>query len=203
MKLKIITAFLTLSVVMPTTAANYVLTIDGQSYDISLDTQISVKVGEQNVAAKLVQKDFLTFATENFSFEHPKQFIPAKSNLGDGLFQTVLMTPVGSAVMVQEYLNMAPSSLMDLMINEITKEEREYGYQIESNTVSKTLAGGKVLDGMVVTSKYKGSDMKRVFYTYSVKDSGLFIMTQIDYEIGLDDEEIIDNIIDSLKITMQ
>ncbi|GJM06112.1 MAG: hypothetical protein DHS20C09_21080 [marine bacterium B5-7] len=188
---------------MPTTAANYVLTIDGQSYDISLDTQISVKVGEQNVAAKLVQKDFLTFATENFSFEHPKQFIPAKSNLGDGLFQTVLMTPVGSAVMVQEYLNMAPSSLMDLMINEITKEEREYGYQIESNPVSKTLPGGKVLDGMVVTSKYKGSDMKRVFYTYSVKDSGLFIMTQIDYEIGLDDEEIIDNIIDSLKITMQ
>ena len=184
-------------------AANYILTIGNERHEISLNKTDRIKVGDSYVSVKLEQKDVLTFTTDNFSFEYPRQYSPSKSNLSDGILQTAMMTPLGTVVMIQEYLNMNPSSLIDLMVNEVTKEERQYGYKIESRDKSITLSDGKKLTGKVVTSKYKGSDIKRYFYTYGIKDSGLFIMTQIDYKSEPGAEDLIDKVIDSLKITMK
>ena len=203
MKTQLFVALLLLSMTTGSFAANYILTIGSESYDLSLDEETRIKVGEDYVAVKLEQKNILLYATENFSFEHPSQYSPSKSNLGDGISQTAMMTPLGSLVLIQEYLNLDPSNLIDLMVNEITKTEREYGYQIETSDHSTTLADGKVLNGKVVTSKYKGSDIKRYFYTYSTKDSGLFIITQVDYEIDPDADSIIDRAVNSLQIEMQ
>ena len=184
-------------------AGNYVLTIDNESYDLSLDKEIRILVGDRSVLAKLKQKENFTYTTDNFSFEYPKQYSPSKSDLGDGIFQTVMMTPLGTVVMIQEYTNLDPSGLMGIMINEITKKEREYGYKINSKPISTTLTDGTVLSGKVVTSKYKGSDIKRLFYAYGIKDAGLFIMTQIDYEIASGDKVVIDRFMKSLNITVK
>lgn len=203
MKIRILVTLLFLSMAKVSFAANYILTIDKESHDVSLDKETRIKVGDNYVFVKLAQKDIFLYATDNFSFEHPSQYAPSKSDLGNGILQTAMMTPLGSVVLVQEYLNLDPSGLIDLMINEITKEEREYGYKIESSQKSITLSDGKVLNGKVVTSKYKGSDIKRVFYTYGIKDSGLFIMTQIDYEVESSGESLINEVIGSLKVTME
>ncbi len=184
-------------------ADNYTITIDGQSYDIALNKSVEVKVGDELVTVQLEQKDVLKYSVKNFSFDHAKEYLPSKTDLGDGLYQTVLMTPLGSAVMIQEYITLAPSGMMDLMINEITKEERDYGYTIESKAISKTLSDGVSLSGFEVTSKYKDSDIKRMFLTFDVKDSGLFIMTQIDYGIAANDDAFIKVFYDSLKISMK
>ena len=203
MKTQLFVALLLLSMTTGSFAANYILTIGSESYDLSLDEETRIKVGEDYVAVKLEQKNILLYATENFSFEHPSQYSPSKSNLGNGIAQTAMMTPLGSLVLIQEYLNLDPSNLIDLMVSEITKTEREYGYQIETSDHSTTLADGKVLNGKAVTSKYKGSDIKRYFYAYSTKDSGLFIITQVDYEIDPTGDSIIDRAVNSLKIEMQ
>lgn len=184
-------------------AGNYVLTIDNKPYDLTLGESKRIKVDGQYFSVKIEQKNTLTYKTENFSFQHSNKYAPSKSDLGSGIFQTAMMTPLGSLVMVQEYQNMDPSGLIGLMINEVTKEEREYGYKIESVPNSITLSDGKKLTGKVVTSKYKGSDIKRFFYTYGIKDSGLFIMTQIDYQIDSNKEEFIEKFFNSFKITMK
>ncbi len=184
-------------------AGNYILTIDNRPYDLSLGEAERIKVGDQYFSVKIEQKNILTYKTENFSFQYSNKYSPSKSDLGGGIIQTAMITPLGTVVMVQEYQNMNPSGLIDLMINEVTKEEREYGYKIESNLHSITLSDGKELTGKVVTSKYKGSDRKRYFYTYGIKDSGLFIMTQIDYKIDSKNEEFIKKFINSFIITMK
>jgi hypothetical protein len=107
-------------------AGNYVLTIDSKPYDLSLGEAKRIKVGDQYFSVKIEQKSILTYRTKNFSFKYSSKYSPSKSDLGEGITQTVMMTPLGSAVMVQEYHNMDPSNMMDLMINEVTKEEREY-----------------------------------------------------------------------------
>lgn len=203
MKMKLLITLLCVFTSNVSLAANYVLTIGGEQHEISLDKESKIKVGDNVVSVKLEEKDTFLFETDNFSFEHPKEYSPSKSDLGEGIFQTAVMTPLGSTVMIQEYNNFDPLGLIDLMVNEVTKEELEYGYKIESTNDSITLSDGKVLNGRVVTSKYKGSDIRRVFYTYSLKDSGLFILTQIDYDAGDEGEGLIDQVINSLKITMK
>ncbi|MCP4188940.1 MAG: hypothetical protein GY763_15145 [Gammaproteobacteria bacterium] len=203
MKIRILVSLLLLTIAKISLAENYVLTIGNDSYELSLDKEIRIKVGDNHVTAKLKQKDNLTYTTDNFSFEYPKQYSPSKSDLGNGILQTAMMTPLGTVVLIQEYLSLDPSSMVDLMINEVTKEERQYGYKLESRPSSTTLSDGTLLSGKVVTSKYKGSDIKRYFYTYNIKDSGLFIMTQIDYQIASADEDVIDRFIKSLSVTMQ
>ncbi|MGL1933274.1 MAG: hypothetical protein OCC45_16190 [Desulfotalea sp.] len=203
MKIRVLVILLVLSVTNVSFAGNYTLTIGNKSHDMSLDEETSIKVGDNYFPVKITQKNTFLYTGEYFTFEHPKQYSPSKSNLGNGIFQTAMMTPLGSLVMIQEYNNLNPSNLIDLMIAEITKEERNYGYKIESSEKSITLADGKVLSGKIVTSKYKGSDLRRYFYTYGIKDSGLFIMTQVDYEIEPKGEEVIDMFLNSLKISIK
>lgn len=184
-------------------AGNYILTVDGESHELSLDNKIEIEVGNKTVSAVLRQKDHLLYKTESFSFEHQKEYSPSHTDLGDGVLQTAMMTPLGTVIMIQEYSTIDPSGMMDLMINEITKEEREYGYKIDSKPITTTLSNGKVLNGKVVTSKYLESDIERYFYTYGVKDSGLFIITNIDYEIASGDQDVIDRFMESLTITLE
>ncbi|MBU2865124.1 hypothetical protein KO489_14795 [Reinekea forsetii] len=202
MKIKIYVGIILSLIVNMSFAGDYILTIDGESYEVSLNEETKVEVGGRSVLAKFTQKDYLTYTTDSFSFEYPNQYSPSKSDLGEGIFQNVMMTPLGVVVLVQEYTRMDPTALLDLMINEMTKEEREYGYKINATPSSTTLSDGSVLSGKVVTSKYKGSDIKRTFYTYGIKDAGLFIVTQIDYEVGSSDKGVIDTFMSSLSITM-
>ena len=184
-------------------AGNYLLTIDNKQYDLSLSKVMQIKVGDQYFSVKIEKKDVLTYRSENFSFNYSSKYSPSTSDLGSGISQTTMMTPLGSLILVQEYQNINPSELIDLMITQVTKEEREYGYKIESSPSSITLSYGEELTGKVVSSKYKGSDIKRYFYTYGIKDSGLLIMTQIDYEIDSNSDGVIEKFIDSLIITMK
>ena len=184
-------------------AGNYVLTIDKKGYDISLGEELQIQLDDRSVSVSIIQKDNLIFKTDSFSFEYPKIYSPSTADLGGGIIQTTMFTPLGAGVVVQEYTNMDPSHLIELMISEITKEEREYGYKIKSKKTSMTLSDGTILNGKVVTSKYKGSDIKRVFYTYSARDAGLFIMTQIDFDVASSDKSVIDKVIKTFSITME
>ena len=106
MKIRVLVALLFLSMASASSAANYVLTIDGESHDMSLDKEALIKVGENYVSVKLEQKDIFLYTTENFSFEHPKQYSPSKTNLGNGIFQTSMMTPLGSLAVSYTHLTL-------------------------------------------------------------------------------------------------
>ena len=203
MKHKLLIVLILIAISPTSFAANYLLKIGEKIYEISLDESIDVQVGDKLLPVKLELKKTLTFKTENFSFQHPSEYTPSKSELDSDIFQTAMITPLGSILMVQEYLTLDPSGLVDLMVNELTKEEQNYGYKIDSSDTSITLSDGKVLEGKIVTSKYKGTDIKRVIYTYSVKDSGLLLVTQFDYEIDPDGETLLMDAIKSLEITME
>lgn len=203
MKIKYLSTLLLLFLVNIAFANNYTLIINNEAHDISLDDETNIEVGNQTISVKLEQKDVFTFSTENYSFQHDRQYAPNRSYLGDGVHQTAMMTPLGTLVMVQEYASIDPAALLDFMIVEVTKEERNYGYDIQETKASKTLPDGSVLTGKLVTSKYSGSDIKRLFYSYSGRDAGLFVMTQIDYEIGAGDEDMIDRFFNSLEVNMK
>ena len=174
-------------------AGNYLLTIDGKPYELDIGEMTTATLQNgQKVQVKLEKKDIATFKTEMFSFNHPSGFAPSKTDLGDGVYQTIMATPSGTTVMIQEYTGLNPCGLIDMLVTELTKEEVHYGYTITKRDVSKNLAEGHTVMGKLVVSKYRKDEYQRNVLCYGAKDAGLIIVTQIDNDTPSEDKAMID-----------
>jgi len=124
MKAKFVIALMTCLLSTYATAGDYTLTLNGVEVEIDLGKDFTVELpGGQKVLVTLKKKAIISFEGDYFKFDHPNQFVPARSDLGDGIFQTMLVSPLGSMVLIQEYKDIDPSSLVDFMVNELVKEE--------------------------------------------------------------------------------
>lgn len=56
----------------------------------------------------------------------------------------MIVTPLGTGIIVQEFTQLNPVHLVDSILNELTKEERDYGNQYHEKAVTKQ-AGGVTL----------------------------------------------------------
>jgi hypothetical protein len=186
----------------PVFAGNYTITINNTKHDFSLGEERQLNIGGQTLSVKLEQKDTVEFIRQNYSFKHPSKYNPSTTEVEEGIIQTAMMTPLGTVVIVQEYLTLDPTSLIDLMVNEVTKEERQYGYKINSTPASVNLADGTVLKGKEVTSTYPGTDIKRYILAYGKRDSGILIMTQIDNNLASAEAQVIQTFFDTLAIQL-
>ena len=174
-------------------AGNYLLTIDGKTYELDIGEMTTATLQNgQKVQVKLEKKDIATFKTEMFSFNHPSGFAPSKTDLGDGVYQTIMATPTGTMVMIQEYTGLNPCGLIDMIVTELTKEEVHYGYTITKRDVSKKLADGQTVTGKFVVSKYRKDENQRNVLCYGGKDAGLIIVTQLDNNTRGEDMAMID-----------
>ena len=184
-------------------AGNYILTVDGKLYDVNLGEEISVPMDDGSfIKVRVDQKDYVAFQTDNYSFEHPSGFSPARTDLGDGIFQTMIATPTGALVLVQEYMSMDPYGMVDMMIHELTKEEVEYGYKL-TETGERMTINGQMFTGKKVMSEYKGEVTERYVMTYSGRDSGLLIITNLNDIHNAKDIELIEHFWQSINVTMR
>jgi hypothetical protein len=185
-------------------AGNYILKIDGKAYEIDLGAKATVALADgRKVEVVLEKKLIADFKTSNFSFSHPSHVTPSRTDLGDGVYQTMMATASGTMIMIQEYFGINPSGLVDLMLAELLKEEAEYGYDITKTEASKTLANGKTVTGKLAVSKYRADEYERYVLCYGVRDAGILIMTQVEKAAPRQDLTIIDLFWKSMEITMK
>lgn len=185
-------------------AGNYILTIDGKEHDIELGKETSIELPDgKKIELKLEKKSIASFKVKNFSFEHPSDIMPSRSDLGDGIYQTMVTTPLGTLALIQEYETINPASLVDIMIQELTKEEKNYGYEIMTSPVEVKLGSGKILSGKMSISKYRGEETTRYVLFYSLRYSGLLVVVQFDKDITKEDKAMIDRFWKTLVITMK
>ena len=188
-------------VVNHSSAANYTLTIDGQAYDVDAGKNTTLTLADgKTITINLAKKSILSFATDNFSFEHPQAVTPARTDLGDGIHQTMMTTPLGTLVLVQEYEGMSPGLLVGMMVHELTKEEKDYGYTIETSDTEKTLSSGEKMTGKTVVASYQGEITSRDVLTLSKGRGGLMIITMHDNETPAEDMRMIETFWQSLKV---
>lgn len=184
-------------------AGNYILTIDGKEHELDLGKGASIELANgQEVQVFLEKKLIVEFTTDNFSFSHPNNVTPSRTALGNGIHQTMMATPSGTLVMVQEYAGMNPSGLTDLMLNELLKEEKKYGYTITKSPASKTLADGKTVTGKVAVSEYRTDRYERFVLCYDAHDAGILILTQAESAAPAQDLKMIDLFWKSMRVTM-
>lgn len=180
--------------------ANYEISINGETYDISLgrDYQIKSDSGE-TFNFRVNKKAVMTYKNGYTSFQHKSDLAVSSTDLGNGIRQTMTTTAVGTLVLIQEYSTMNPTTLVNLMLQELTKEQVSYGYKMQKMTYSKTLKDGTKLDGKRAILKYKDQEEYWCVLAYGKKDSGFLVITKIDKE-NFDAER---NIIDLMWQTLQ
>ncbi|RUW99845.1 hypothetical protein EOA35_20345, partial [Mesorhizobium sp. M8A.F.Ca.ET.023.01.1.1] len=130
------------------------VTIDGKAIDIDAgeSTHVTLPDGRQ-VEVKLDKNDFATFSGGSFSFNHPSGISVTKSDLGENITQYLMASALGTIVVVQEYGEMNPVSLNQLMLQEMTKESVQAGAALTQQPTTRKLADGKELTGITAEVK--------------------------------------------------
>ncbi len=181
-------------------AEDYVITINGISKEIGLDKETTLILPDgTSLNLTLHQKEYLLFTGDFFSFEHKNEYKPNRNDLGDGVFQTMIATPLGTGILVQEYMQMNPTHLVDLMLNELTKEEVDYGYKYSEEKVSKKVGDVTFIGKQAVTT-YPGEEWTRSVLAYGWKDKGILIITFIEKDNYKNERELIEHLWESFKI---
>lgn len=156
---------------------NYKIEINGETFEIKLDEDYEINVNDNLLKINVKQKDTLLYFDEVFNFKHPKEYNVAKTDLGDGVEQLMLMTAEGSGFMIQKYSTINPTTLNELMISEVTKESISYGYKLTREDYERKLASGLKIKVNKAILTYNDEVNIYEIATIGKKDSGLIIMS--------------------------
>jgi len=202
MKIQVLIASIIFSLAGVLYAGDYIISIDGRSAEIDLNKKVKFKTASgKELTVILKQKEYLDFKSDLFSMKHKNTIKPDKSDLGDGIFQTMMTTSLGTAIIVQEYMSMNPEPIIDLMLKELTKEEVEYGYKYKERKVEKVV-DGKNIRGKQALTTYSGGEWARSVMAYGGKDKGVLIITMIEKDQYKNEQYIIADFWKNLRISL-
>ena len=182
---------------------NYEISINGETYDISLGRDYQIKSNSGEILHfRVNKKAVMTYKNGYISFQHKSDLAISSTDLGNGIRQTITNTAVGTLVLIQEYSTMNPASLVNLMLQELTKEQINYGYKMQKETFSKALKDGTKLTGKRAILKYNDEEEYWTVLAYGKKDRGFMVITKIDKENFDTENNIIDLMWETLQIEM-
>ena len=199
----IVLIYVSMAATAPTLASeNYDLQVNDEVYSIELDrtNEITLSSGEV-IRVKISLKETVEFESTYFSFFHKSDFKPQKQDLGEGVIQTAIVTGTGSVILVQEYTSLDPSGLVDFMLQELTKDDVDYGYELESSEVAKS-AGGKSLIGKKAITTFGDEQWTYYVYAFGAKEGGILIVTTIESGSVDKDMFLFDDFWRTLKIRL-
>ena len=157
-------------------AADYVLEIDGQKIDLDLDHPANATLGGKTARLLLRQNSQQTWRNDGMSFEHPAAFAPSRRTIEKNITQTIMSTPTGSVVLVQHYLGVDPTALIDFMVKTVSDEEVKAGYTRTTRKTSRKLAAGNVLAGQIVHTEHPGESWDREIVATGNADGGYLVV---------------------------
>ncbi|MEM8765379.1 MAG: hypothetical protein AAGD88_16280 [Bacteroidota bacterium] len=180
---------------------NYIVVINSDSIPVDLNGSIEYKPkSKQPLTITVIQPEILTYSDDMISFKYDKSLSVSNSLIEEGIEQCMIMKSTGNGFMVQKYSTLNPSSLTRLMLNEITKESINYGYQKTEKDFKKTLTSGQTIEGIEAVLTYKGERETYTVATYGEKDEGIILVTMLLNEDYPEDKAFIDLFLDTLTL---
>lgn len=156
----------------------------------------------ETVTVSLKQKDTLLYSDDFIEFNYPKGYSINKTEVDEDINQLALITANGNGYMIQEFSNFNPSKLVDLMLDELTKESTNYGFERKDEEVTIKLPGDIKLEGKKAILEYKDEKNSYSVMTYGKKDSGILIaiIYTEDEEASPVDNNLIEMFLKSIRI---
>jgi hypothetical protein len=182
-------------------SANYILTIEGVEHEIALDqeTKIKLKSGRE-VQIALKKRALGNFATGDLSFDYPGQYSVASTVVDTGITQHIVVTALGTVMLVQNYQDGLPAGLLDLMYTQMVEEPKAMGLDIEKTELSRAISNKTELKG--VRAKYRGGgdNVTIDIATAEVGTTGFLILTMNDESTSPDEKQMIEQFWQSVTL---
>lgn len=181
--------------------ADYVLTIDGIDYDVALEQAKNVKLKSGlEVPILLKKREYGRFTAGGLSFEFPGTYSVASSPVDEETTQHIVVTGLGTMMLVQHYQNTVPTGLLDVMFDKMVEEPKALGLKIDRSNLSRTIANNQILEG--TRAYYKGGDDDvTIDITITQTDQGGYmVMTMHDNYTSPDEKKIIERFWQSLVL---
>jgi hypothetical protein len=177
------------------------LTIDGVVVGINPGDAFEVTMKDgRKVPVELQRSDTVTFTAAKFSFDHDGKFTVAKTDLGDGVQQYALMTPIGTGIIVQVYKGSNPSSVTDFMLQQMVQESLNGGAKISKEATQRTLPNGSVLKGVKAETTTDDDVMDYEIVATGRAEGGLLVATFLNKENLSKEGVILDKLWSTLKV---
>jgi hypothetical protein len=181
----------------------YKLTIGDVTIDIDPGETLDVTMPDgKQTKVTLSLNDFATYAGAMFSFVHPTDVAVSKTELDQHIHQYLMASALGTLIIIQEYGTMNPTSLDDLMLQELTKESVAAGGELTQQPGSRTLADGKQLTGLTAKVKTNADTTDFEILGYGTSDRGVLVVTRVDESNAAKEGGMIDKFWESLQLKM-
>jgi hypothetical protein len=183
--------------------SQFTIVIDGVEADITAgeETKVKLKSGSE-IKVLLKPKEVVTFNAASFSFDHPGNMRVAETKVTDGVLQHLLTTANGTAVIIQSYdSDFEPASMLDLMFNELTDDERARKIDVKREDTSRTLASGQLLKGTRASYKDDMDDVTIDILLFPKPNAaGVLFIVMHDKESAPEDTSLVDRFWSSLTV---
>ena len=156
----------------------YHLILGNDTLNITTDQIYIHKMASgEEVMLRLIKQQVQTFKGTMINFDYPSDYTISKTDLGEGVQQIALLTADGNGYFIQEYATIDPSSLVNMMMTELTKESIDYGYKYSEETFEQRFHNNKLLIGRRRTLENQGVQETYTVSTYGENGRGILITT--------------------------
>jgi hypothetical protein len=179
----------------------FTVTIDGVEVPIDPGETVNASSKDGNpMVVTLSRNPYAVFSDAMVSFQHPGGLTVATQKLSKNITQHMAASALGTAILVQEYDGIDPTTLIPLMVQELTKDDVKIGGELTDEPAERTLKSGLILKGRRATLKFR-KDLK-IFevFAYGQDSRGVLLVTIITDDNQQTDGQLIARFWNTLRI---
>lgn len=180
---------------------DFTITVDGVELGISAGDSITARSSSgAEIKIKLVRREYANFKSSQASFEHLSKLAVASTDISKDIRQHLVTTGRGTIVLVQEYAGLDPSSLAQLMLTQLVKDDIAAGAKMTSESASRKLSDGTELNGLKAKVASRTDEASLEVMTLGKANQGVIVLTRIDQDNVGNDQIVLDRFWSSLKL---
>jgi hypothetical protein len=156
----------------------FTVTIDGVEVPVDPGETVKARSKDGNpMSVTLSRNPYAVFSDEMLAFQHPGSLTVATQKLSKNITQNMAASALGTAIIVQEYDGIDPTTLIPLMVQQLTKDDVKIGGELTDEPAERTLRSGLTLNGRRATMKRR-TDQKTVeVFAYGRDNRGVLLVT--------------------------
>jgi hypothetical protein len=193
-------AFLATAAFSEDSHKNFIVTIDGQEFEINPGDVVTGKSKSgADIKVELKRKEFSTFEQGDLSFEYRSDLSVASSDIASDIHQHLVASAVGTLMIVQQYDKINPGGLAEFMLKQFTDGSGEPLEKMDKTEFSRTLSDGTILKGLKASAPEKdGTSFEVLAADQGV--GGVVAVTRISNDADKTEQPIIDRFWQTLRL---
>jgi hypothetical protein len=180
---------------------NFVLTIDGQDYELNPGDSFQGKTKSgASISVALKRKEFATFSNTPLQFEYRGDLSVASTDIDPDIHQHLVASALGTLLIVQQYDKINPAMLTEFMLKQMTDGDVAASAKLESTPFTYKLSDGTEMKGVKASIKSDKDDVSMQVLAADAGVGGVLAISRINNDMAKSEQPIVDRFWNTLKV---